>query len=75
MTIEADKLYVPKEVAEFLRCGNSSVYALASAGVLASIRVGARNGGLRFRGSDLLSFVAKRRVEVEPRKRFTRLGL
>lgn len=76
MTIEADKLYVPKEVAEFLRCGTTNVYDLATAKAVAVTRIGVGKGGLRIKGSDLLEFLDARRTEgPQPKTGYKLLGL
>ncbi len=68
--IEKEKLYLVNEVSEFLRCKRTNVYDLATNGELVCIKVGARNGGIRFMGSDILDFLEKRRlVKTEPGKK------
>lgn len=59
--LDNDRLYVPVEVAAFLRCGKTNVYDLLTAGDLAVTRVGAGKKGLRVRGSDLRAFLDDRK--------------
>lgn len=52
---ELEVLMVPKEVAQKLKIGESTVYHLAAKGKLPGVKVG---GALRFRPSTLAKFIA-----------------
>src|SRR4051812_32914291 len=72
--LEPTTLYTMAEVAERLRCGKTNVYDLVDEKALAVVRVGAGNGGLRVRGSDLIDFLDSRREGgPSPRGRFKHL--
>lgn len=53
--IELEALLLPKEVAEKLRIGESTVYHLAAKGKLPGVKLG---GALRFRPSTLANYIA-----------------
>ena len=60
MTVEANKLYLPSEVADILRCGRTNVYDLMASGELATTAVGAGKKGNRVMGSAILAFLEAR---------------
>ncbi len=57
LAIHADTLYTIQEVADRLRCGLSTAYALARDGKLRARSVGPGGKGYRVLGSDLLLFL------------------
>jgi hypothetical protein len=59
--LEPDYLYVPSEVADYLRCGKANVYNLMSTGALAVTKIGAGSKGLKVKGSDILLFLDDRK--------------
>ena len=60
MTIEPDRVYLPVEVADILRCGLTNVYRLMSTGAIATITIGAGKRGKRISGRALQAFVEDR---------------
>lgn len=60
MTVEPNKIYLPSEVADILRCGRTNVYDLMASGELATTSVGAGKKGKRVLGSAILAFLETR---------------
>jgi hypothetical protein len=60
MNIDPDRIYLPTEVADILRCGLTNVYRLMSAGAIATITIGAGKRGKRITGRALRAFLEDR---------------
>ena len=61
------KLLTVRDVAEMLQLAQSSVYAMAAAGVLPHLRVGNGRGTIRFRQEDIEQFLESCQVAQAPR--------
>ncbi len=61
MAIDPDYLYLPKEVADILRCSLANVYSLLNREDLRRAPIGAGKSGIRVQGSDLLAFIESRK--------------
>lgn len=74
--INPKELYTVKEVAEFLKCGKSTVYNLVGSGALAVTKIGAFGAGVRVQGSDLEAFLGSRKTGgPQTKMSYSRLGL
>lgn len=69
MTIADSTLMKPAEVAAMLRVSRSWVYAAAEDGRLPSIRLGGKDGPLRFVRDDIDRWLADARATYVPGKR------
>ena len=63
------RLLLVSEVAEMLRCAESTVYALIDQGKLAGFRIGPHRGGIRISEDDVQAYLDGARVNQHLRPR------
>ena len=63
------KLMTVTEVAEFLRCGESTVRGLIDRGDIVCFKIGPNNGGIRIAESDVLTYLESCRQNGKPKKK------